>query len=324
MRRELHTQTRDSAHRSVGPGLGDEQDRLSPATAGWPGAAGRHPTRGGIVVEDGRSRDLAYPRRMSDIPQLLASIDSRLADLAAEITALETAKGALDGPHAVDPSPAGGSDAMTARSRPRSRRPRRTPSATPTAPVASGTTSEPVVAPRDDGSDRTPKRATRKAASKATQRRRAGVAVRAETLEHLLADTSAGLSANVFAERAGAGYNPTLKLLRELEAAGEVRRSGSRRSTVWRLVTDEERIAERAAEHERRSGMPSQRRRRGRRARSAADQEPSLFGAPRGGQRARATRPQTSRIGAIGLSPRRSPAARPLRGQKRSQGDVWS
>jgi hypothetical protein len=107
--------------------FGDEQDRLSPATAGWPGAAGRHPTWAGIVVEAGRGRDVAYPRRMSDIPRLLAAIDSRLADLAAEITALETAKAALDGPHAVDQSPAGGSDAMRARSGPRSRRSRRTP-----------------------------------------------------------------------------------------------------------------------------------------------------------------------------------------------------
>ena len=64
------------------------------------------------------------------------------------------------------------------------------------------------------------------------------------------------------AEQAGAGYNPTLTLLRELEAAGQVRRSGSRRSTVWRLVTDEERIAERAAELERRTSIPGQRRRR--------------------------------------------------------------
>ena len=88
--------------------------------------------------------------------------------------------------------------------------------------------------------------------------------VRTETLERLLADTSAGLSANAIAERAGARYNPTLKLLRELEAAGLVRRSGSRRSTVWRLVTDEERIAERAAELERRRSIPSQQRRRAR------------------------------------------------------------
>ena len=201
---------------------------------------------------------------MSDIPQLLAAIDSRLADLAAEITVLESAKAALDGPRTIGRSPAGATDAMTARSRRRPRRPRRTPSPTPTEPAASGATPEPVISVHDDGSTTTPKRSTRKAAAKGTRPRRAGVAVRTETLERLLADTSAGLSANAIAEQAGAGYNPTLKLLRELEAAGQVRRSGSRRSTVWRLVTDEERIAERAAELERRRSIPSQQRRRAR------------------------------------------------------------
>ena len=88
------------------------------------------------------------------------------------------------------------------------------------------------------------------------------MAVGAETLERVLATTSSGLSANVIAEQAGAGYTAILKLLHELEAAGEVRRSGSRRSTAWRLVTDEERIAERAAELERRRSTPTQRRRR--------------------------------------------------------------
>jgi hypothetical protein len=195
---------------------------------------------------------------MSDIPQLLAAIDSRLADLAAEITVLETAKAALDGPRTTGRSPAG---AMTARSR-RPRRPRRTPSPKPTEAAASGTTPEPVISVHEDGSTTTPKRSTRKAAAKGTRPRRAGVAVGTETLERLLADTSAGLSANAIAERAGAGYNPTLTLLRELEAAGQVRRSGSRRSTVWRLITDEERIAERAAELERRRSIPSQQRRR--------------------------------------------------------------
>ena len=48
--------------------------------------------------------------------------------------------------------------------------------------------------------------------------------VRSETLERLLADTSVGLSASAIAERAGASYNPTLMPLRELEAAGQVRR----------------------------------------------------------------------------------------------------
>ena len=202
--------------------------------------------------------------RMSDIPQLLAAIDSRLADLAAEITVLETAKAALDGPRIIGRSPAGASDAMTARSRPRPGRPRQTPSPKATEPAASGTTPESVISVHDDGSTTTPKRSTRKAAAKGTRPRRAGVAVRTETLERLLADTSAGLSANAIAEQAGAGYNPTLKPLHQLEAAGQVRRSGSRRSTVWRLITDEERIAERADELERRRSIPSQVRRRAR------------------------------------------------------------
>jgi hypothetical protein len=78
-------------------------------------------------------------------------------------------------------------------------------------------------------------------------RRAIGGAVRAQTLERLLANNSEGLSANAIAKQADAGYAPTLRLLHELEAAGQVRRSGSRRSTVWRLITGEERIAQRAA-----------------------------------------------------------------------------
>jgi hypothetical protein len=203
---------------------------------------------------------------MSDIPQLLAAIDGRLVDLAAEITALESAKAALDRPRSVRRSSAGATDATTARSPARPRRPRRASSPTPTEPAASGATPEPVISVPDGRSPTTPKRSTtRKAAANGTRRRRAGAAIGAETLERLLADTSAGLSASAIAQQAGAGYDPTLKLLRELEAAGRVRRSGSRRSTVWRLITDEERIAERAAELERRSrSLPGQRRRRAR------------------------------------------------------------
>ena len=139
-----------------------------------------------------------------------------------------------------------------------------------------------MISPSDDGRTTDPEALDTKGAANETRPRRAGVAVRSETLARLLADTSAGLSANAIAEQAGAGYNPTLKLLRELEAAGQVRRSGSRRSTVWRLITDEERIAERAAELERRRSIPSQRRRRAG-PRSVADQEPhspSRSGAP--------------------------------------------
>jgi len=199
---------------------------------------------------------------MSDIPELLAAIDGRLADLAAEITVLEAAKAALDGPRTDGRVPA--TDTTTTASRPRPTRQRRTPPPAATAPARSAETPAPVLAARDAGSARTPKRGTRTLAANATRRRRGGAVVRAETLERLLADTSTGLSANAIAEQTGAGYNPTLKLLRELEAAGQVRRSGSRRTTVWRRITDEDRIAERAAELERRRSAPSQRRGRAR------------------------------------------------------------
>ena len=198
---------------------------------------------------------------MSEIPQLVAAIDGRLTELAAEISALESAKAALDGTRTVERSPAGDASAVTSRSSARPRRPRRTGSPVPTEPVASGTAPEPGTSVRRDGGAVSPKRSTWKAA-KRTRRPRAGMAVGAETLERVLASTSSGLSANVIAEEAGAGYTAILKRLHELEAAGEVRRSGSRRSTVWRLTTDEERIAERAAELERRRSTPTQRRRR--------------------------------------------------------------
>jgi hypothetical protein len=100
-------------------------------------------------------------------------------------------------------------------------------------------------------------------ASGETNRRRRGSG-RDETLERLLGDTSAGLSANAIAKQAGAGFARTLKVMHELEAAGQVRRSGARRSTVWQLITDEERIAERVAELERLRNAPSQRRERAR------------------------------------------------------------
>ena len=162
---------------------------------------------------------------MSDIPQLVAVIDSRLADIAAETVALEAARAELAAPPAIR---------------------RREP--------------EPVKTAQDVGSTLAPKRSTRQRRATVTRSRRGGRAVGAETLERLLAENSTGLSAKAIAQQVGAGYDRTLKLLRELEAAGQVRRSGSRRSTVWRLITEEEQIAERAAELERQMSAPSRRR----------------------------------------------------------------
>jgi hypothetical protein len=166
-----------------------------------------------LAAEDTCSPGLSYPKRMLDIPQLVAAIDSRLADIAAEISALDAAKAEL-------------------------------------------------TAARDGGSAMTPQRSTRQRGLTVSRSRR-GV-VRPETVERLLADTSAGLSANAIAKHAGAGYARTLKLLHELEADGHVRRSGARRSTVWQMITDEERIAQRAAELERVGRSPTRRRGRAR------------------------------------------------------------
>jgi hypothetical protein len=200
---------------------------------------------------------------MPDIPQLVAAIDSRLADIAAEISALDGAKAELAVPRASGQEPAV-TEAITTRSRRRAPRRRLTPSPEQPEPATGRRASKPVGAARDRGSAVTPRRSTRQRAATVKRPRVGGGAVGPEMLERLLADASAGLSANALAKQAGAGYARTLKLLHELEAAGEVRRSGARRSSMWQLITDEERIAQRAAELERLRRAPSRRRGRAR------------------------------------------------------------
>lgn len=67
-------------------------------------------------------------------------------------------------------------------------------------------------------------------------------------LERILGESSDGLSTSVIAEQGNGDPGQVLTLLRELEKAGTVRRTGERRGTRWHLVTDEARIAERAAD----------------------------------------------------------------------------
>jgi hypothetical protein len=200
---------------------------------------------------------------MSDIPELVAAIDGRLADIAAEMAALDAAKTELA-------APGGGGQARANITKPRATRPSRravrprlTPSHKAQEPTIASRESESATATRDAGSTVAPKRPVKKRVS-TVRRRRRGSAVGAERLEELLGDTPTGLSANAIAHQVGAGYQRTLMLLHELEAAGQVRRTGSRRSTVWRLITEEEQIAQRAAELERQRRPPSQRRGRAR------------------------------------------------------------
>jgi hypothetical protein len=79
------------------------------------------------------------------------------------------------------------------------------------------------------------------------RRTRARKPLSAETAEQLLANSD-GLTTVALAERAGADRDQVLALLRELEQAQRIRRTGQRRATRWHAITDEDRIRERAAE----------------------------------------------------------------------------
>ena len=92
---------------------------------------------------------------------------------------------------------------------------------------------------------------------KANQVARRKRAKRSEVLlagnaERMLAESD-GLTTAALAEQAGADRDQVLTLLRDLEQARRVRRTGERRSTRWHAITDEDRIRERAAELESRS-----------------------------------------------------------------------
>jgi hypothetical protein len=101
---------------------------------------------------------------------------------------------------------------------------------------------------REDGPAVSAPPARRK--SKARRARRSSRAVEvvpAGRLEVLLSENG-GLTTSALAERTNGDRDQVLTLLRELEAAGRIRRSGQRRSTRWHAITDEDRIRERAAE----------------------------------------------------------------------------
>jgi hypothetical protein len=200
---------------------------------------------------------------MPDIPQLVAAIDGRLAEISAEMSALGAAKAELAAPRAARRAPGVAFDATVNRSPGPAARRGSTPPPRQPERALRRRVSERVEARRDAVGGATPQRPTRNRTTTVTSRRSGG-AVEAGTVERLLADTPVGLSANAVAKQAGAGYSRTLKLLHELDAAGQVRRSGSRRSTLWQLVTDEDRIAQRAAELERLRSTPGQRRGRAR------------------------------------------------------------
>lgn len=90
---------------------------------------------------------------------------------------------------------------------------------------------------------------TRKPTRRSARRKpsRSAEVVPAGRLEVLLSENG-GLTTTALAERTNGDRDQVLTLLRELEAAGRIRRTGQRRGVRWHAITDEDRIRERAAE----------------------------------------------------------------------------
>jgi hypothetical protein len=84
-------------------------------------------------------------------------------------------------------------------------------------------------------------------AKRAVSRRRASKVLLADNAERMLTEND-GLTTSALADKAGADRDQVLAVLRDLEQARRVRRTGQRRATRWHAITDEDRIRERAAE----------------------------------------------------------------------------
>jgi hypothetical protein len=87
----------------------------------------------------------------------------------------------------------------------------------------------------------------RRSRAKRAPRRAGAEIVPAGKLTALLG-ASDGMTTAQLADAANGKPDQVRILLRDLEAKQQVRRSGVRRSTRWHLITDEDRVAARAAE----------------------------------------------------------------------------
>lgn len=176
-------------------------------------------------------------KRMSTISEIVESIDARLRYLGDEITTLETARHALD--------------ATSNRRAPQAVRTATSRGVSASAASAHTQDSERTNRQTRSAASHEPARRSRKLAREAgpSRTKRAVNAVTTDALESLLSGNG-GLTTTALAERAKIKRDQVLVLLRELEAAGRIRRTGQRRATRWHAITDEDRIRERAAELE--------------------------------------------------------------------------
>ncbi len=173
---------------------------------------------------------------MSDSYQILAAIETRLIEAREEITALQAARGALAG------------STHSTRSRPRAN----SRSSGPRRPHVRSTTR---TTPSNGAASVSAAAALKAKDAQASKPARSARGPRARTLgdnaiESLLREKADGFSAAALTKLTGVSHARITARLRDLEQAGEARSSGTRRTSLWRMVTDEERIAERAAELE--------------------------------------------------------------------------
>jgi hypothetical protein len=195
---------------------------------------------------------------MPSLDQIRESIEVRLSECRLELAALQAGRAALES-KAV-PRTKSASSTKTVVPKPRSRRAAQATSnghssagATKGGNGAAADTPAPAPAPAEKPAAKAPgdSATSRRRARSAPARPQKSVEVLLSgKLEAMLGQADDGLSAISLARRANAGYNQVRDLLRDLESAGQVRRTGSRQTSLWRLITDEDRVAERVAELE--------------------------------------------------------------------------
>lgn len=172
---------------------------------------------------------------MKTTQEIVESIDSRLRELNDEIKSLDAARVALD--RRERPPSRRAPAKVTRRRIPAFRATSRTNASAQSRRESSAEVSR-KPAPRSGTRARTISRSSTSRVPKV---------VPADRMVSLLSDNG-GLTTSALAEKTGVNRDHVLRLLRDLETAGRIRRTGQRRATDWHAISDEDRIRQRAAE----------------------------------------------------------------------------
>jgi len=169
-----------------------------------------------------------------EVQEIIDEIDRGLIEVREQIAALEGARRALTGTRPSRRPPAGARPSVDPPPPAKVRRSR-----TSSAAAAGPTNSQEVPSPAPTS---LPARAAK------PSRRVRSRELETSQVEDLLRDSEDGLSIVALTRRTGVSEAKVRERLHGLQRSGQVRSSGPRRTSLWRLVSDEERIAERAAE----------------------------------------------------------------------------